>query len=303
VKGIAHFASGLAAASFFPEAIDAAVVGNPLYFLIGGFFGLLPDTLDFKLLRYFVKHDVEIAPDPLNPDAFLIANAFAEAVAETYASKNELCIKLHSVRIAADRWLAYRLKVDRVRNSIRVSFGETLDTGGNPDAPMDTEVCSAEVVLPVDVVMDYGYVVDIGFLEGPTLRLRAHAGYVESTFIHWHRSWSHGIPFALLVGTVLGFATGWVVGVIATVSLLLHAMMDYAGYMGGSLFAPFSWERRPGFKLCRSGDSLWNFAVVWSAGMLILWNVGAHSLYTAGLGHYVVWAICLPILIARFLLR
>jgi len=38
-----------------------------LYFLLGGIFGLLPDTLDFKFYRFFIKHDIEVAPDPLKP--------------------------------------------------------------------------------------------------------------------------------------------------------------------------------------------------------------------------------------------
>ena len=48
MKGIAHFISGVAAASFFPWSVQAAVEGNPMYFILGGAFGILPDTLDFK---------------------------------------------------------------------------------------------------------------------------------------------------------------------------------------------------------------------------------------------------------------
>ena len=60
MKGIAHFTAGVAAASFFPGAVAAAVDGNPLYFVLGGVCGLLPDTLDFKFGRFFYRHQVEI---------------------------------------------------------------------------------------------------------------------------------------------------------------------------------------------------------------------------------------------------
>ena len=64
MKGIAHFSSGIAAASFFPWSVQAAAEGNPLYFILGGIFGLLPDTADFKFYRFFYRHDVNIELDP-----------------------------------------------------------------------------------------------------------------------------------------------------------------------------------------------------------------------------------------------
>ena len=52
MKGITHFTIGVAAASCVPVAVETAASGNPLYFILGGIFGLLPDTIDFKLYRY-----------------------------------------------------------------------------------------------------------------------------------------------------------------------------------------------------------------------------------------------------------
>jgi hypothetical protein len=68
MKGIAHFVTGVAAASFLPWSIEAALRGDPLYFILGGAFGLLPDTIDFKFYRFFYRHDVYIEPDPANRD-------------------------------------------------------------------------------------------------------------------------------------------------------------------------------------------------------------------------------------------
>ena len=72
MKGIAHFSLGIAAASCFPAAVQAGAEGNPLYFILGGIFGLLPDTLDFKFYRFIYSHDVEITPDDQDEMAFCL---------------------------------------------------------------------------------------------------------------------------------------------------------------------------------------------------------------------------------------
>ena len=40
MKGFTHFMSGVAVASFGPWAIDAALQGNPIYFILGGACGI-----------------------------------------------------------------------------------------------------------------------------------------------------------------------------------------------------------------------------------------------------------------------
>jgi hypothetical protein len=51
VKGIAHFITGIAIATFFPEVARAGALGSLLP-VLGGIAGILPDTLDFKFGRY-----------------------------------------------------------------------------------------------------------------------------------------------------------------------------------------------------------------------------------------------------------
>ena len=74
MKGFSHFMSGVAVASFGPWAIEAAQQGNPIFFILGGACGILPDTIDFKFYRFFYEHDVYITPDPLNPDPQYVAS-------------------------------------------------------------------------------------------------------------------------------------------------------------------------------------------------------------------------------------
>ena len=67
MKGIAHFITGVAIATFFPEVVQQAAGGSILP-MLGGIAGILPDTLDFKYARYVEHYDVEIDPGT-EPDA------------------------------------------------------------------------------------------------------------------------------------------------------------------------------------------------------------------------------------------
>jgi len=80
VKGIAHFISGVAVASFFPEAVHLAADNLSQILVLGGIFGILPDTLDFKLVRFLERSDVEIDPDPHRPDPQAMAETVAAAI-------------------------------------------------------------------------------------------------------------------------------------------------------------------------------------------------------------------------------
>jgi hypothetical protein len=54
MKGIAHFVTGVAIATFFPEVVESAAQGSLLP-MLGGVAGILPDTLDFKFVRYLER--------------------------------------------------------------------------------------------------------------------------------------------------------------------------------------------------------------------------------------------------------
>ena len=104
MKGISHFVTGVTVASFFPWSVHAAVDGNPLYFILGGAFGLLPDTLDFKCYRFFYRHDVYIDPDPADPDHQAIADRIAEAIDRCAEEGREIRLKLNTIRLGVDYW-------------------------------------------------------------------------------------------------------------------------------------------------------------------------------------------------------
>ena len=155
MKGIAHFAAGVAVASCFPEAVTAGAAGNPLYFILGGVFGLLPDTLDFKFYRFFYGRDIEVIPDPLRPDPKMIADAVAGAVLGACETGKPVRLKLNTIRLGADLWQSYSVKFDIPSKRVVVAYGPVVDTGGNPvesQARMPAEERSERTGLPSSVI-------------------------------------------------------------------------------------------------------------------------------------------------------
>jgi hypothetical protein len=129
MKGFSHFMSGVAVASFCPWAIDAALQGNPLFFVLGGACGILPDTLDFKVYRFFYDHDVYVTPDPGNLDPQYIADETARAINMAFDEKRYIRLKLVSIRLGADFWQQYIVKFDNEKNEVLVKFGPVVTTG------------------------------------------------------------------------------------------------------------------------------------------------------------------------------
>ncbi|GAH71620.1 unnamed protein product, partial [marine sediment metagenome] len=57
MKGLTHFTVGAAVATCFPQAVDMALNNYSVILALGGVFGILPDTLDFKLAMFLEEND------------------------------------------------------------------------------------------------------------------------------------------------------------------------------------------------------------------------------------------------------
>lgn len=300
MKGIAHFATGVAAASCFPAAVEAGAAGNPLYFIIGGVFGLLPDTLDFKFTRFFQQCDITVTPDPLRPDAQLIADAVALAIARAHANQAIVHLKLNTIQLAADRWQRYRVTLDVAQGVVRVAYGPEVDTGGNPlGAPPAESPSAVSAPLPCGIIPDYLATTDIDIFDGPVFGMEPTPdGRVRAVFIPWHRKWTHSLVLALLGGLAMAVIAGPLAGCVAAAAYAAHIAGDQLGFLGSNLWAPFSRQRSRGLKLTHSGAPLPNFLTVWLSVLLIFWNL-AHDT-TAGVAglnplRYLLVAAGLPI--------
>ena len=257
MKGIAHFVTGVAVASCLPAVVAAGATHNPLYFVLGGVFGLLPDTLDFKFYRFFYRHDMDIVPDPNAPDPQMIADGLALAVNEAHRRKRPVRAKLHTVRLGADLWQQYVVRFDVANRRVCVRLGPAVSTSRTPIG-----TAPAKATVTIDI------------LDGPTFTMQPQTdGRVLASFIPWHRAWSHSLVLAAAFA-----AAGWLLidAVAATVifaSFAAHALLDQAGYLGSALWFPISRRRVPGLQRLHSADALPNFAVVWTCCLLVFWNL------------------------------
>ncbi|MGC8874290.1 MAG: hypothetical protein ACP5SI_07585, partial [Chloroflexia bacterium] len=106
MKGIAHFASGLALATCFRPIVEASARGSCLP-VLGGIAALLPDLLDFRFARLLERCEGEVLPDPASPDVAGIARRVADAMREAYREGRPRRLLLHTIPLGADRWQSY----------------------------------------------------------------------------------------------------------------------------------------------------------------------------------------------------
>lgn len=288
MKGIAHFLTGLAVATCFREVVQQACLGSLLP-LVGGIAGLLPDTLDFKLLRYFERYDLEIDPGT-DLDPLRIAEQLAEIMRDASVTGRRRKVLLRTVRLGADAWRQYRVRFDPVVDEVQVCIGPTVSTaqiplpgsvaGGCGSVPLGLLLA---VESPVEVIVDV--------FNGPSLAFVPERERIALHFLDWHRRWTHSFAFAVLLGMAVGGAF-WLVkrlesgmplaspmlsGLVVTLAVLVHILFDQMGHMGSNLFYPFSRRRILGLRWFHSSDAFPNFAAVWGSAWLILFNLARFS--------------------------
>ena len=305
MKGIAHFITGVAVATFFPEIVHSAAADLTFGPVLGGIAGLLPDTLDFKFVRYFERLDDEIDPARITradgqPDPQAIAGRIAAAMNRAYAENRPVKVHLHTVRLGADLWRQWSVAFDLERHQVVVRIGPVVTTGQVPFAGSEVPGLGegrAQVAAPIRHTYDAETRIDI--FSGPSLAFErvpgggesAPAGQVsnlsnretesgedviEVTFLPWHRAWSHSLFLALLLGAV-GWLIAPVYGAVMALAVLAHIAEDQLGFMGSNLFFPFTRKRTLGLKLLRSGDAIPNFLTVWASLAVILLNLDRFS--------------------------
>jgi len=331
MKGIAHFISGVAVASFCPWAISAAQEGNPAYFILGAVAGILPDTIDFKFYRYFYRHDIRVEPDQTELDPQPIADALAAAISLAYSPpiggvsapalqslRNSVAevrnlgdpqtlsrkcdpsitLKLSTIQQGVDNWRQYRVKIDPEAGEVRVQFGPVVSTGQVPQPgtlPDPRPVGVAKLPAPVVQKGDPAYTIDI--FDGPSLAFKRNKnGQIEIDFLPWHRHWTHSLTVGLLLAGIASLWT-WKAGAVVFIAHLFHIIEDQIGYMGSNLLFPFSKKRAPGLKIMHSGDAFPNFFAVWLCCLLIFWNLYAaipNPLYPFTFVRFMMLALVIP---------
>jgi membrane-bound metal-dependent hydrolase YbcI (DUF457 family) len=279
LKGIAHFAVGVAVATCFPEVVDTAASALALGPVLGGLAGLLPDTLDFKFLRYLHPSDVEIDPVCFatlagEPDVQAIADRLASAAGRAHAEGRPVRVRLHTLQLSPGLWRRWSVAFDTEGCQLTVRLGPVVTTGQVPVPEATAAQACARPVVPVHNTCGSEIVVDI--FSGPDLTFRPAGERVEVDFLPWHRAWTHSLTAALLVGA-LGFLIAPVYGAVMALALLAHTVLDQLGHMGSNLLFPLTRRRTPGLGLFHSTDALPNFFAVWLSVAVILLNLDRFS--------------------------
>ncbi len=274
MKGIAHFLAGLAAASFVPGVVETAMQGSYLI-VLGGFCGLLPDTLDFKFARYF-EHAVNIDPDPANLDPQIMVDAVAAEIDRAAEANRPIRVQLHNIPLGPGRWRQYHIRFAPDTNEVGISIGPIVNAS---QAPLDTAGQRTAYAHPQARLM-YTYDDDltVDIFNGPSFAFVPKPDGVEVQFLPWHRVWSHSFTLAAALGvlTTLLFQS-ITAGLVAFVGMSAHIVEDQLGYLGSNLFWPITKERSAGARWLHSGDAIPNFLAVWTALVLILFNLDRFS--------------------------
>lgn len=309
MKGIAHFAIGIAVSTFFPQIVHDAAQGLALGPVLAGIAGLLPDTLDFKLLRYLERPDAVIdpahlttpaagAPDPAVmavPMAASIAARIAAAADHAHDTGHPVRVQLHTLRLGGDLWRRWSVAFDTDGGQVRVHLGPAVTTAQVPmpgSEPPSPATGSASVRTSLRYPAGDEIVVDI--FSGPSLTFEPEEGGVEVVFLPWHRAWTHSLLMALLLGLV-GCLVAPVYGLAMALAVLAHTAVDQLGFMGSNLLYPWTRRRTRGLGLFHSGEALPNFLAVWTSLALILLNLDRFSAQPAlPPGPYLLLAVVLP---------
>ena len=304
MKGIAHFITGVAVATFFPEVVHTAAQNLAFGLVLGGLAGLLPDTLDFKFVRYFERLDDEIDPAKItteagHPDPQAIAERIAAAMDRAHEGDRRVKVHLHTLKLGADLWRQYSLAFDLEHNEVVVRLGPVVTTGQVPFAGSEVpglEPGRARVAAPILHTYDAEVTIDI--FSGPSLAFEKADDAVRVTFLPWHRAWTHSLFLVLLLG-VVGWMIEPVYGLVMALAALAHILEDQMGFMGTNFLFPLTRRRTLGWKWFRSGDAIPNTMTVWVCLAVILLNLDRFSAAPQlPVAPYLLVVIVLPCLLA-----
>ena len=271
MKGITHFLAGIAAASFVPGVVEGALNGSYLI-VLGGVFGLLPDTLDFKFARYFDRAEA-IDPDPANLDPQAIADQIAVLIDRAAQTQRKVRAQLHTIKLGPDRWRQYTVRFDADRNEVAVRVGPIVNTSQMPIGA-DDQSAWARATVAAKLNYTYDGDVNVDIFGGPSFAFVPKASGVEIQFLPWHRAWSHSLTLAVILGALIALVfQSAQAGLVAAVGMAAHIVEDQLGYLGSNLFWPLTKERSSGLKLIHSGDAIPNFMGVWLALQLTVFNL------------------------------
>ncbi|GEM_PF-619510 len=235
MKGLTHFISGVAAATFIPEVVrmsaasraDAGgAVSNSFIICLAGLYAVMPDTMDFKLGQFFSVADYQIDPHPENPDAQEMAETLAEAIDTAHRSGEEIRVQFYPIQLGANEWRRYHVLFDE--DEVTIQFDDVVTTSQLPIPNTEPEFERVGRAKLKEATLK-GRTTDLDWLnklirwtrqkiKGPdkkgsgmkpsTLDIlsgtqfafqKESDGKVYLNWLPWHRTWSHSYVLGALL--------------------------------------------------------------------------------------------------------
>ena len=300
MKGFTHFSVGAALATCFPQAIDMALNNYSFILVLGGVFGIFPDTLDFKLAMFLEENDYIIDPasseylrnpqDMNTIDPQKIADKMAEAIDQAWETGKLIKLQLHTVQMGGDLYRHYEVSYDTVNNEAVVEIGPIVTMSQTPIEVPELEFKGERIgraKTKCNILQTQSRASRIDIFNGPSFGyLRKGDEGVEIIFLPWHRQWSHspfmGVAFGLLGWLIMSGVTGSlrsgaIYGLIIALSFIAHIACDLTGFMGANLLWPFRKRRTEGFHFLKASNPVANFLMIWASGVLIVWNLNHYA--------------------------
>jgi membrane-bound metal-dependent hydrolase YbcI (DUF457 family) len=302
MKGISHFTSAIATATFVPGVVSLAANEHSLLLVMAGVFGLLPDWLDFKIARYFEPADEDVEPRVPDFNAQEMADRVTAAMRRAFDEDDAITIQLHSAQFGPDRWQKYSIQFDVEHNQVLIRPGPAINSGGFAVGTHGDPGPVGRALVGPKIRYTYDGEMWVETMEGPSFEFsktfsegRPGDEALEISFLPWHRRWSHSLVLAALFGLVVGALFGAPAGWVAAVAFATHVLEDQLGHLGSNLWWPFTGRRGAGLRLMHSGDPLPNFATVFTACGLILYNLNRFAAPPLFEGNvFLLWAVLVP---------
>ncbi|HNW92538.1 MAG TPA: metal-dependent hydrolase [bacterium] len=311
MKGLTHFVSGVCAASFIPQVVKMSASGEggaaSFILLLAGAYGVLPDTMDFKLGQFFSIAETELDPDPKNLDPQHMADEFARVINEVGDSGKPQRVQFFTSQVGANRWQQYNVIFEP--KAIVIQFNEVVSTSqipfpGTAPAP-ERRMGRAEFKYELKSrSLEHDWLNDcvrwmrrklkgpdappgpvkpstVDIFGGPQFGFRRESdGKIYFDWLPWHRTWSHSWVLGFLltlpvypITYFLGLDNWWLYGLVAFLGFFFHVFEDMTGHIGGALFWPLHKPRSEGLELFKASDPRTNFSIMYTAIILTLWNL------------------------------
>ncbi|MBN2408038.1 MAG: metal-dependent hydrolase [Elusimicrobia bacterium] len=314
MKGLTHFISGVAAASFIPQVsrmsissrMDVEGAISSFILVLAGMYGIMPDTMDFKFGQFFEIPDFVVDPDPVAPDPQAMADTFAKAVEKAAKTGKEVRIQFYPTQLSANTWRQYCIIFES--RGVGIQFNEIVSTSQIPvpgTAPENNRTGRAgfewELKSRTDDIDWLNRLVrymrqkikgkdraisavkpsTVDILSSTMFGLKMEKdGKIYFNWLPWHRTWSHSYVFGALltipvfvIAYLFKFNPWWLYGLVAFIGFATHITEDMTGHIGGSLLWPLLKPRTEGLELFKASDPRTNFSVIYSAFVLLVWNL------------------------------